>query len=96
MIDAHTQILQRLDKLLGAAGDPSGTSAMTVTVKNGSSFSIPAFDYIGFAYVGVTNNIDTQTFKSGGSTGTTVATLKYTYVGAGASDDDDISSITQS
>lgn len=95
MMDAHTQILQRLDNLLGR-GVAAGASAMTVTVKNGSSFSIPAFNYIGFTYVGVTNNIATQVFKSGGSSGTVVATLTYTYVAAGAADDDDIASITQS
>lgn len=71
-------------------------STTGITVKNGSSFSIPAFNYQAFTYVGSTNNISTQVFKSGGSGGTTVATLTFTYVNAGVANDDNISSITQS
>lgn len=61
-----------------------------------ASFSIPAFDYQEFTYFGATNNIQTQVFKSGGSGGTTVATLTYAYAGGGAANDDLITSITQS
>lgn len=62
----------------------------TLLTPRGASFSIPPFDEIAQTFVGVTNNVATQVFKRGG---TTVATLTYTYVAAGASDDDDISGI---
>jgi|ERR1041384_613086 hypothetical protein len=75
----------------------TGMTPVVVEVANGASFSIPPFDYIGFTYVGSTNNIATQVFKSGGSGGTTVATLTYAYVGGTPSTDDAlIASITQS
>lgn len=67
-----------------------------VALSNGVTFNIPKFDYHAISYVGSTNNIATQVFKTGGAGGTTVATLTYAYVGAGAADDDLISSITQS
>ena len=73
---------------------PGTTNA--VFVKNGMSFSIPAFDFQAFTYVGATNNVSTIVFKSGGAGGTTVASLTFTYVGAGAADDDDVATITQS
>lgn len=74
----------------------AGATAVLVQVANGASFSIPPFDYQAFTYVGSTNNIDTQVFKSGGSGGTTVATLTYAYVGGVPSSDDAlIASITQ-
>lgn len=61
----------------------------------GSSFSIPAHDHIAIAYVGSTNNIDTVAYKTGGSGGTTVATLTITYVGGTpASDDAKLASVT--
>lgn len=64
----------------------------TVTVSNGASFSIPAFDSQEFTYVsgGAADDdlIQTQVFKNGG---TTVATLTYAYVGA----TNNIQSITQ-
>lgn len=62
----------------------------------GGGLLIPAHDYVGFTYVGSTNNIQTAVYKTGGAAGTTVATLTYTYVAAGAADDDDIASITKS
>lgn len=66
-----------------------------VALGNGATFTIPKFDYQAVTYVGSTNNISAQVFKTGGSGGTTVATLTYAYVAAGAADDDLISSITQ-
>ena len=56
---------------------------------------IPPYDYQGFTYYGSTNNINTIVYKTGGSGGTTVATLVFTYVAAGAADDDDILTITK-
>jgi hypothetical protein len=66
-----------------------------LTVGNGSSFSIPPYDYTAITYFGVTNNVQTIVYKSGGSGGTTVATLTFTYVASGVADDDDISSIAR-
>lgn len=65
------------------------------TAQGTSSFNIPPFDYQAFTYVGATNNVATQVFKTGGSGGTTVATLTFAYVAAGAADNDKISSITK-
>lgn len=52
----------------------------------GPTFPIPPFDYMSFTYVasGAADDDDvaTQVFKRGGSSGTTVATLTYTYVGS--------------
>ena len=71
-------------------------SAANVNHNRPSGFPLPAYDYIAFTYVGVTNNVATQVFKLGGASGLTVATLTYTYVGAGAADDDDIATVTMS
>lgn len=57
---------------------------------------LPASDYVAYTYYGSTNNIETATYKVGGSGGTTVATLTYTYVNGGAADDDNIASVTKS
>lgn len=72
--------------------------AYNTNIIAGSSnqFAIPSYDYISFSYVGSTNNVATQVFKTGGSGGTTVATLTYTYVGSGASNDDKVLTITKS
>lgn len=61
----------------------------------GSSFGIPMADYQSFTYYGATNNIHVQTFKTGGSGGTTVGTLTFAYSGGGAANDDLITSITR-
>ena len=55
---------------------------------------IPSHYYVAFTYYGSTNNIHTISYKTGGSGGTTVATVTYTYVGSGASNDDSIATIT--
>ena len=70
---------------------PGTTNAVFVT--NSSSFSIPHFDNQAFTYYGFTNNIHTQVFKLGS---TVVATLTFTYVGLGAANDDNVSTIVQS
>ncbi len=62
--------------------------------RSDAQFSIPRYDHIAFTYFGSTNNVQTQVFKVGGSGGTTVATLTYTYVSGGAADDDDIATVT--
>lgn len=58
--------------------------------------AVPAYDYMALTYYGATNNIQTQVFKSGGASGTTVATITYTYVNSAVADDDRIASITLS
>lgn len=62
---------------------------------NGNGFVIPVSDYQAFTYYGSTNNIHTIVSKAGGSSGTTVATLTFTYVGSAASDDDVVATITK-
>lgn len=100
-ITAEQAILAKLPTV-GTAGT---ASANVVTVQGiaagvplpiSGSFTIPAFDYQVFTYVGSTNNVSTQVFKTGGSGGTTVATLTFTYIAAGAADNDKIASITKS
>jgi hypothetical protein len=68
-----------------------------VSVRNIGGLDIPQHDYISIAYVGSTNNISTVTYKEGGASGTTVATLTFTYVGGTPSADDaDIATVTKS
>lgn len=79
----------------GATLSGGRNASVSVSATNGE-FNIPPFDYQAFTYVGVTNNIATRVFKIGGASGQTVATLTYTYVAAGAADNDDIATITLS
>ena len=44
-------------------------------------FSIPEHDYIKLTYYSGTNLVATATYKYGGSSGTTVGTLIFTYDG---------------
>lgn len=48
---------------------------------------LPPWDNRSFSYFGSTNNAHVVTYKLGT---TTVATVTYTYVAAGAADDDDV------
>jgi len=50
-----------------------------VAVRNLPGLNIPQHDYISVSYVGSTNNINTVTYKEGGASGTTVATLTFSY-----------------
>ena len=76
--------------------NPTNRPVQVAIVGGGSGgFSIPANDYQAFTYYGSTNNVQTQVFKSGGSGGTTVATLTFAYAGGGASSDDRVTSITK-
>lgn len=70
----------------------AAVAALQTTVNSG--LVVPQHDYEEFSYVGSTNNVDTVTYKTGGSGGTIVATETFTYVGSGASDDDNIASVT--
>lgn len=91
-----TDVNGTLQQYLRGLVKMAAAGTINVRTKNGASFDIPQFDYQAFTYVGATNNVATQVFKSGGSGGTTVATLTFAYVAAGAVDDDLIASITQS
>lgn len=55
---------------------------------------LPAHDYEAFAYFGSTNNVQTLIGYRGGSSGTEVGRLTFTYTGSGASNDDTVTSIT--
>jgi len=68
-----------------------------INVRNVAGLNIPQHDHVSISYVGATNNIDTVTYKEGGSGGQTVATLTFTYVGGTpAADDADIATVTRS
>ena len=68
-----------------------------VSVRNLPGLNIPQHDYISVSYVGSTNNIDQVVYKEGGASGTTVATLNFTYVGGTPSADDaDLATVTKS
>ena len=68
-----------------------------VSVRNIAGLNIPQHDYIDVSYVGATNNISTVVYKEGGASGTTVATLTFTYIGGTpAADDADIATVTKS
>ena len=68
-----------------------------VAVRNVAGFNIPQHDYVDLNYVGATNNLDTVVYKEGGASGTTVATLTFTYVGGvPAIDDAKIDTVTRS
>jgi hypothetical protein len=68
-----------------------------INVRNVAGLNIPQHDYLSISYYGSTNNIQTVTYKEGGSGGQTVATLTFTYVGGTPSSDDaDIATVTRS
>lgn len=73
-----------------------GVKVITIGDTSGAGSGIPLYDYQAFTYIGSTNNISTIVYKSGGSGGTTVATQTFTYVGAGAANDDLVATITRS
>lgn len=68
-------------------------AADVVTIKGNSTkvpgFSLPAYDYISCSYTG--SNLTGVVYKSGGSSGTTVATLTLTYDGS-----NNLTSVTKS
>lgn len=63
-------------------------------LRHGYPLALPPHDYEVFTYVGSTNNVSTIVGKLGGSSGLTVGTLTFTYVSAGAANDDNVASIT--
>lgn len=80
---------------LALTGGVPGTPTVPTFVGGAGGIAIPASDYVAYTYYGSTNNIQTATYKTGGSGGTTVATLTFTYVGSGVANDDKIATITK-
>lgn len=72
--------------------------ALQQAASGGSSngILIPSSDYVAYTYYGATNNIETAVYKTGGSGGSTVATLTFTYVGGGAANNDNVATLTKS
>ena len=50
-----------------------------VAVRNIAGLNIPQHDHVTCAYYSGTNNLQTVTYKEGGSGGQTVATINFTY-----------------
>lgn len=73
---------------ISAASLPLPTGAATETTlaafsnKSSSSDVSEDYDYRAFTYVGATQSIDTIIYKTGGSSGTTVATQTFAYDGS--------------
>ncbi len=66
----------------------SGTVAVSGTVPTIGSLGIPAHDYVSQSFTG--DRLDSIVYKTGGSGGTTVATLTFGYTG------DNLTSVTKS
>jgi len=68
-----------------------------VAVRNLPGLNIPQHDYISVSYVGSTNNINTVVYKEGGASGTTVATLTFSYTtNPPTTNDADLATVTKS
>lgn len=72
--------------LITVADDQEGANPQIITPNNPfpivEGFDIPIYDYVALAYVAAgaaIDEIETVTYKAGGSGGTTVATLTLTY-----------------
>ncbi len=64
------------------AGAATEATLLAFSAKTAGAFVPAAFDYAAITYVGVTTDIDTVTYKTGGSGGTTVAVLTMGYDGS--------------
>jgi len=68
-----------------------------INVRNVAGLNIPQHDYLSISYYGSTNNIQTVTYKEGGSGGQTVATLTFSYTtNPPTTDDETLESVTRS
>lgn len=65
--------------------DPMEAAVELIT--NAISGGLPTWNSRSFTYIGATNNASVVTYKLNG---VSVATVTYTYVAAGAADDDDV------
>lgn len=62
--------------------DPTNENQSVVATFNANEFEVGAYDYIVLTYVAAGNGageIETVTYKTGGASGTTLATLTLTY-----------------
>lgn len=61
-------------------------STLSLLHHNGAGFNLPPHDYVAFTYIASgaadDDDIATMTYKRGGASGTTVATVTMTYVGS--------------
>ena len=67
-------------KIAGDDALVSNQLATEDTLKKLIGFEIPAYDYISLSYTG--DNLTGVAYKTGGSSGTTVATLTLAYTGS--------------
>ena len=68
-----------------------------INVRNVAGLNIPQHDYLSISYHGSTNNIQTVTYKEGGASGQTVATLTFSYTtNPPTTDDANLESVTRS
>jgi hypothetical protein len=69
-----------------------------VSVRNVAGLNIPQHDAVAISYHGSTNNISTVIYKTGGSSGATVATLTFAHTPTQppTSDDAKLASVTRS
>jgi hypothetical protein len=68
-----------------------------INVRNVAGLNIPQHDYLSISYYSSTNNIQTVTYKEGGSGGQTVATLTFSYTtNPPTTDDASLASVTRS
>ncbi|MEM3260672.1 MAG: hypothetical protein QXI95_02450 [Candidatus Micrarchaeaceae archaeon] len=72
-----TNYLATKDLNINSAYNSTLTAIKTL---NSNSFAIPPYDYVSYTY-NSDNNVTQAVFKQGGSNGTVVATLTYTYSG---------------
>jgi hypothetical protein len=71
-----TQALDTAEKFVKLIDQGDGTYA----IQTASGLGVPTHDYIGLTYTG--SNLTSVVFKTGGSGGTTVATLTLAYTGS--------------
>lgn len=95
---SSSDIVLGLEDVVSAVEDvTSAVNDNTAAVMLNAGFSIGAYDYTENTYVGSTNNLNTTVYKTGGASGTVVATLTYSYVGgAPIADNADLESVTKS
>lgn len=97
LVDAQANVSADLTTIEGKQDTTNAIltaqAADVVTIKGNSAkvpgFSLPAYDYISCSYTG--NNLTGVVYKSGGSSGTTVATLTLGYDGS-----NNLTSVTKS
>lgn len=101
-VDGSPQTRDTLEGLPIGTADQSSTGELAVKVivisQRGTTtaqggFIIPPYDKVAYTYFSGTNNIETATYSS---SGTTVRTLTFAYEGGGSSDNDLVISITAS